>query len=160
MTVPICPDHADLMRELARGHLDDEQSLRAETIREECSECARWWNEAFSGEAYDAVDRAVAEVISGFAPAARRRYRGLAAAAGLVLAAGVGALSLLWRDAETSSVTPGEVVSTWDFETIGPDEVVTIGGEATNGVDNVHSTDAMFSSDFESGDLGGWSPFS
>ena len=157
MTVSSCPEHGDLMRELARGCFDDERSLGAETVREECVDCASWWNEAFSGEVYDAVDGAVAEVISSFVPPARRRYRWLAAAAALVLAIGIGATSMLWRDAQTSPAYASDVVSTWDFETGSLDEAVAAAGEALDGSDKSNGKPAVFVGDFESGDVSSWS---
>ena len=152
-----CPEHGDLMRDFARGSFDDEKSLRAETVREDCADCARWWNETLSGEAYDAVDGAVAEAISSFVPPARRRYRWLAAAAALVLAVGIGATSKLWRDAQTSPAHASDVVSTWDFEPGTLDEAIAAAGEATDGSDESNGKPAVFVSDFESGDLSGWS---
>jgi hypothetical protein len=157
MTVSNCPEHDDLMRELARGRLDDERSLRAETVREKCAECARWWNETFSGEAYDGVDGSVAEAISSFAPPDRRRYRWLAAAAALVFAVGIGATSLLWRDDQTSPANASDVVSTWDFEPGTVDEIAAAVGEATDGSDESNGKPAVFVGDFESGNLSGWS---
>jgi hypothetical protein len=157
MTVSNCPEHGDLMRELARGCFDDESSVKAETVRDECADCARWWNEAFSGEAYDAVDGAVAEAISSFVPPARRRYRWLVAAAAVVLAVGIGATSMLWRDAQTPPAYANDVISTWDFETGTLDEAVAAAGEAPHGSDESNSESAVFVSDLESGDLSGWS---
>jgi len=149
MTVSNCPEHRDLMRELARGCFDDERSLRAETVREECADCARWWNETLSGEAYDAVDGAVAEAISSFVPPARRRYRWLAAAAALVLAVGVATTSILWRGAQGSNSPPSDQVSGWDFE----NHTVA----ATVEKDVSHDEAGVFAGGFESGDLSGWS---
>jgi len=157
MTVSNCPEHGDLMRDLARGRLDDERSLRAETVREECAECTRWWNETFSGEAYDVVDGSVTAAISSFAPPARRRYRWLAAAAALVLAASVSVTSLLWRDDQTSPAISSEVVSTWDFEAGSLTATVPATGEATDASDKTDGKAAIFVSDLESGDLSGWS---
>ncbi len=111
-----CPEHGDLMRDFARGCFDEERSMWAETVRENCADCARWWNKTFSGEAYGAVEGAVTESIASFVPPARRRYRWLAAAAALVLAVGIGATSMLWRSPQTSPTDASEVLSTWDFE--------------------------------------------
>ena len=152
MTVSNCHEHGDLMRDLARGRLDDERSLRAETVREECAECARWWNETFSGEAYDAVDGSVTEAISSFVPPARRRYRWLAAAAALVLVVGIGATSMLWRDAQTSPAHASDVVSTWDFEEAGLESIAVEGAD-----DLTHTDEVVFENDLESGDLSSWS---
>jgi hypothetical protein len=157
MTVSNCPEHGDLMRDLARGCFDDERSLRAETVREECADCARWWHEAFGGEAYDVVDGAVAEAISSFVPPARRRFRWLAAAAAVVLAVGIGATSMLWRGAQTSPAYSSDVVSTMDFETGILDGTVTATGEAPVGSDESNGEAPVFVGDLESGDLSGWS---
>jgi hypothetical protein len=157
MTVSNCPEHGEEMRDLALGLLDDDASLRAETVREGCSECARWWHEAFSGEAYDGVDGAVAEAISSFAPPVRRRYRWLAAAAALVLAVGIGATSMLWRDAQPSPAHVSDVVSTWDFEPGTLKEATAVADEATEASDESNGKQAVFVGDFESGDLSGWS---
>lgn len=152
-----CPKHGDLMREFARGCLDDEQSIWAETVREDCPDCARWWNEAFSGQEYDAVDGVVVEVISSFNPRARRHFRWLAAAAALVLAVGIGATSMLWRTTETSPVAASDVVSTLDFELDTLGQAVAAAGEATDGSDEANGKQAVFVGDFESGDLSSWS---
>jgi len=152
-----CPEHGDLMRELARGRLDHEQSLRAETVREDCADCAHRWDEAFGGQAYDAVDAAVAEAISRFVPPARRRYGWFAAAAALVLAVGVGATSMLWRDAQTAPMDASEVVSTWDFEAGALEGAVAATGEVSVGSDEANGKPAVFVGDFESGDLSSWS---
>jgi len=156
-TVSNCPEHGDLMCDLARGRLDDERSIWAETVRENCADCARWWKEAFSCEAYDAVDGLVAEAISSFVPPARRSYKWLAAAAAVVLAVGIGATSMLWRDAQTAPKDASEVVSTWDFEAGTLNEAVAATGEVTDGSDEVNGNPAMFIGDFESGDLSSWS---
>jgi hypothetical protein len=157
MTVSNCPEHGDLMRELARGCFDDERSLSSETVREECADCARWWNKTFSGEAYDEVEGAVTESIANFVPPARRRYRWLAAAAALVLAVGIGATSMLWRDAQTSPVISSDVVSTWNFEPGTLDKAVAAVDDATDARNESNGTSAIFVSDLESGDLSGWS---
>jgi hypothetical protein len=156
MTVSRCPEHGDLMLELARGGFDNHEWLRAEAAREECADCARWWNEAYSGEAYDAVDGAVAEAISSFVPPAGRRYRLLMAAAALVLAIGIGAISMQRRDAQTSPAYASDIVSTFDFETGTLDEAVAAAGEASHGFDEANGKPAVFAGGFESGDLSSW----
>ena len=152
-----CPEHGDLMRELARGCLDDERSIWAETVREDCVGCTRWWNEAFSGDAYAAVDGSVSEAISSFVPPARRHYRWFAIAAALVLAVGIGATSMLWRSPQASPADASDVVSTWDFEPGTLDEEVVATNDATDGSGESSGTSAVFVGDFESGDLSGWS---
>ena len=152
-----CPEHGDLMRGLALGSLDDERALVAETVREECSDCTRWWNSSFSGEVYDAVDGAVAEGISSFVPPARRRLSWLATAAALLLAVGIGTTSMLWRNAQTTSMPANDVLSTWDFEAGNLIETVPPGGAATQRNAATDGEAAIFVSDLESGDLSGWS---
>ncbi len=152
-----CPEHGDLMRELARGCLDDERSIWAEAVREGCPDCARWWHQDFSGEAYNVIDGAVAEAISSFVPPARRRYGWFAAAAALVLAVGVATTSMLWRDTQPSSSISSDVVSTWDFEAGTLNEAVAATGEVTAGSDEANGKQAVFVGDFESGDLSSWS---
>ena len=152
-----CPEHGDLMRDLARSCLDDERSIWAETVREDCVGCTRWWNEAFSGDAYDAIDAVVAEAISTFDPPARRHYRWLAAAAAVVLAIGVGATSMLWRTTDTSPALVSEVVSTLDFEPDTVSQAVAAAGKASDGSVESNGEPAVFIGDFESGDLSSWS---
>lgn len=152
-----CPEHGDLMRELARGYLDDERSIWAETVRDDCPDCAHWWNEAFNERAYEVVDEAVAQAISNFVPPTRRRYGWFAAAAALVLAVGIGASSMLWRSPQMSPTDTSEVVSTLDFEAGALDGAVAATGEASDGGDEANGKPAVFVGDFESGDLSSWS---
>lgn len=152
-----CPEHGDLMRELARGYLDDERSIWAETVRDDCPDCAHWWNEEFNDRAYDAVDEAVAQAILSFVPPARRHFRWLAAAAAVVLAVGIGATSMLWRTTENSPAPVSDVVSTFDFEPDTLGQAVAAAGEATDGSVGSNGKPAVFVGDFESGDLSSWS---
>lgn len=156
MTVPICPDHADLMRALARGELDDKRSLNAETARAECAECARWWNEAFSGKAYEAVDGAVTNAMSDFAPPARHRYRWFAAVAALTLIIG-GAVTFTQRREPQAPTHSGEMLSAWDFEPGTLAESFSPTGEAINRSDESHRVTVVFFDNFESGSFSGWS---
>ncbi len=157
MTVSRCPEHGNLMLDLARGRLDDVRSLDAEAVREACPICARWWNETFSGDAFDLVERAVAESISHFAPPAWRRYRWLAAAAAIILVVGIGATSMMWRNADTSRAHAGDEVSTWDFESGSLDTAAVTVGHASTGSEESSEEAAMFTGDFESGNYSGWS---
>jgi hypothetical protein len=157
MTLSRCPEHGNLMLDLARGRLDDEQSLKAEAVREDCPTCARWWQETFNGDAFDVVDGAVADAISDFDPPARRRYRWLAVAAAAVLAVGVGASSMMWRNAQVSPAYAGDPVSSWDFENGSLDSTVGMIGDEPGDGENGGAETAMFAGDFESGSLAGWS---
>lgn len=160
MTLPNCPDHGDLMRELARGRLDDERLLDAESVRQVCPHCADWWAEAFSGDAYNVVEAAVAGGIESFAPPARRRREWLAAAAAVVFAIGIGGVSMLWRGDQTAPSLADGVVSTMSFEGGALDETVTdVDGTAGENVE-ASAEQALFSSDLESGDLSTWSSHS
>jgi hypothetical protein len=157
MNAPGCPEHNNLVLQLARGWLDDRRAEEAETVRIECAVCTRWWNEAFSGEACDVVDGAVAEAISNFVPPKRRRYVVLVTAAAVVLAVGIGTTSFLWRDTQEPPVPSSDVLSTWDFEPGTFDEAVVGAADVTGaGVDSNGET-TVFVGDFETGDLSGWS---
>lgn len=155
MTVSNCPEHSDLVRDLARGTLDEEQWSSAEAALEKCAHCVRWWSGTFAGAGYEAVDRAVADVIARFEPPARRRHRWLAAAAAAVLAIGVGTTTMLWRGAAPSPNDAGDVVSTLDFE------AGTLNGAVATSEDaDASGESAVFSTDLESGDLSSWSSHS
>lgn len=160
MTLPNCPDHDDLMRELARGRLDDERSLGAESLREECPHCASWWTGAFGGDAFEVVEAAVADEIASFTPPARRRREWLAVAAAVVFAIGIGGVSVLWRGDQAVPSHADDVVSTMNFETGALAETVseTDGTVDENG--EAPAEAAVFRGDLESGDLSTWSSHS
>jgi hypothetical protein len=160
MTVPSCPEHGDLVRDLARGRLGDEQATLAELVREECADCARWWSGTFSGESFDAVGEAVEEAIALYAPPARGRYRWLAAAAAVVLALGLASTSTFWRGGRAAPSDAVDVVSTWDFENGDLSGAFPSKGDSPGGSDEVDDESAVFVSDLESGDLSTWSSHS
>lgn len=160
MTAVNCPEHGNLMRDLARGVLDDERALTAEAVRSECGHCGRWWCEAFACEAYERVDRALAESIADFAPPARRRPGWLAVAAAVVLAIGVGATSMLWRGERTSPGLADGVVSTWDFEAGTVESTHGAATEVGGRGERTGNEFAVFVSGLESGDLSAWSSHS
>jgi hypothetical protein len=160
MTLPNCPDHGDLMRELARGRLDDERSLGAESTREECPHCASWWAGAFGGGAFDVVETAVADEIASFTPPARRRREWLAVAATVVFAIGIGGVSVLWRGNQAVPLHADGVVSTMNFETGALAETVLEADETVDENGEAPAEAAVFSSDLESGDLSTWSSHS
>ena len=118
-TRPCCPDHHDLVLDLARGRLDDEAAARAETVRRTCPTCAAWWHEQLEGELAAAVDEVVAAALAGLELPARWPRRGwLAAAAALVMALGAGGL---WLAQRPEPVTPGPdhlvaAIEAFDFE--------------------------------------------
>ncbi|MGD9253665.1 MAG: hypothetical protein PVG92_07000 [Holophagae bacterium] len=160
MKVSNCPNHGDLMRELARGHLDDERSFAAESVREQCPHCGRWWEGAFGGEAYEVVEAAVADAIADFSPPARRRREWLAAAAAIIFAIGLAGVSTLWRGDRAIPSHAEGVVSTMNFETGAVAETVTEAAETTNEDGEAAVEAAVFSNDLESGDLSSWASHS
>ena len=166
MKVPNCPDHENLVLELARGLLDDREVLRAENVRQGCVHCKAWWSETFESEAMAAVDGAVAEAFSDFRAPARRRRAWLAAAAAAVLAVGIGATAVFWSGSGERQAGPsvpesnGAVLATWDFEN-GTVSAVPASVPDVPTPDAEHAGDpAVFNSDLESGDLSGWSSHS
>lgn len=160
MTLPNCPDHGDLMRDLARGRLGDEPSLTAESVREECPHCASWWAAAFRGGAFEAVEAAVTDGIASFAPTPSRRREWLAVAAVVVLAIGIGGVSTLWRGSRTMPSSADAVVSTMNFETGVLVDAVAEVEDAVVESSELTAEPALFSSDLESGDLATWSSHS
>ena len=71
-TVRHCPEHQQLMLDLARGRLDDEAGCRAEELRERCPECAAWWRSMMDDTALAEIGRGVDEGFAAFAPPRRR----------------------------------------------------------------------------------------
>jgi anti-sigma-K factor RskA len=161
MKAPTCPEHGNLVLDLARGRLNDADAVEADVQREKCQHCAEWWSTTFADFATSQVDAAVKEAFAGFSPAAGRRRVWLAVAAAAVLAVVVGTTTMVWRGSETAPIvakhsTAGEaVLSTWDFEdgTLTPTTaaavVPTPGSRADAG-------EAVFVNDLESGDLASW----
>jgi len=166
MTVSNCPEHGNLVQELACGRLDDQRAMEAEAVRRDCAVCARWWRDTFSNEPMAELDAAVAEVFQNFVVPKQRRFGWLAAAAAAVLAVGVGTTSLLWHDAENapsglaSVSTTGAVLSTWDFEGGEVDTVVTMAADTPVPGDQAGGEPAVFESGLESGDLSSWTSHS
>jgi hypothetical protein len=166
MTVPNCPDHGELVLELARGRLDDQESVRAEQARVECDHCSLWWSRTFGDDSLSVLDAAVDEVFSSWAPPARRRRAWLAAAAAAVLAIGLGTTMVVWRDGEVSPAgartasKSGDVVSVMDFENGIAERkttVVDVGGDEPGEAD---AEAVIFTNDLESGDFSTWSSHS
>lgn len=163
MTASCCPDHGDLMLELALGRLDDGEAERAEGLRTSCAGCRQLWSSSFDESALAVVDAAVAGAFAGFRAPRYRRRGWWAAAAAAVLVLGIGATSLLWRGGEDpaaasrQSAVSGAVLSVWDFEDgtlaaeVSPTVVEARVQTATEG------EGAVFTNDLESGDLASWS---
>ena len=166
MTASNCPEHGNLVHELACGRLDDRRAMEAEAVRRDCAVCAQWWSDTFSDGAVADLDAAVADVFKSFKPPRQRRFGWLAAAAAVVLAVGLGATTLLWQDAETTATRPtsastaGEVLSTWDFEGGEIDTVATMAADTPVLPGQTRGEAAVFTNGLESGDLSSWSSHS
>lgn len=166
MTVSCCPDHGDLMLELALGRLDDREAERAEGLRTSCAGCRQLWSSSFDGPALAVVDAAVAGAFAGFHAPGRRRRGWWAAAAAAVLVLGIGATSLLWRGGEDPAAasrqpaSSGAVLSVWDFEdgTLAAEaSAPVVEARVQTATDQGESSGAVFTNDLESGDLASWS---
>jgi len=168
MTVPNCPEHGNLVLELARGLLDDQEAVRAEEARVGCGHCSRWWDRSFGDDSLSVLDTAVDEVFSSWAPPARRRRVWLAAAAAAVLAIGLGTTTLTWRNGEVApsgartASTAGEILSTMDFEDGPAGEVIAVPAEPAEPAEpgEADGDQSLFTSGLESGDFSGWSSHS
>ncbi|MBD3872909.1 MAG: hypothetical protein IFK91_08345 [Acidobacteria bacterium] len=166
MTVSNCPEHGNLVQELACGRLDDRRAMEAEAVRGDCAVCAQWWSDTFGEESVAELDAAVAEVFQSYVAPKRRRFGWLAAAAAAVLAVGLGTTTLLWHDAEiapsgpASVSTAGAALSTWDFESGGLDTVETMAADTPIPGDQAGGETAVFESGLESGDLSSWTSHS
>jgi hypothetical protein len=162
MKLPTCPEHDNLVLDLARGRLNDTGAMEAESVRETCPICSKWWNTTFADSDTAGVNGAVAQVFADFSPVAGRRRGWLAVAAAAVLAVGVGTTTMLWRNGDVDHRVAEQgpaadvVLSTWDFED----------GEAASNIeiaavptprDRSEAGEAVFVNDLESGDLGSWS---
>jgi hypothetical protein len=166
MTVSNCPEHGNLVQELACGRLDDRRAMEAEAVRRDCADCAQWWSDTFGDEPMAELDAAVAEVFQSFVPPKHRRFGWLAAAAGAVLAVGLGTAALLWHDAEiapsglASVSTTREVISTWDFESGEIDTAAMMAADTPVPGDQAGGEPAVFESGLESGNLSSWTSHS
>ena len=166
MTVSNCPEHGNLVLELARGRLDDRRAMEAEAVRRDCAVCAQWWGDTFGDEGVAELDSAVAEVFQSFVPPKHRRFGWLAAAAAAVLAVGLGTTTLLWHDAEippsgpASASTTGAVLSTSGFEGGEIDTAATMSADTQVPPDQDRGEAAVFTSGLETGDLSSWSSHS
>ena len=83
-----CPEHGELVRQLALGRLDDAASAEAEAVVEECEHCAAWWQRETSPS--DAVRAAVCDGLAELELPRHRRVLpyAVAAAAAAVLVGG------------------------------------------------------------------------
>jgi len=163
MSVQCCPDHGDLMLELALGRLDEGDGVRAEALRATCAGCRQWWESTFDEPSLAAVDAAVVKAFAGFRAPRRLRSGWWTAAAAALLVLAIGSASLLWRAEGTTTIasqpsaTSDTVLSAWDFENgaltaaaapAGREVIVQSSGDAEG---------AVFTNDLESGDLASWS---
>ena len=166
MTVSNCPEHGNLVQELACGRLDDRRAMEAEAVRRDCVVCAQFWGATYGDEAVAELDSAVAEVFHSFVPPRQRRFGWLAAAAAAILAVGLGTTTLLWHDAEmapsgpASASTAGTVLSTWDFEDGDLGAAATMAADTPIPQDQARGEAAVFESGLESGNLSNWSSHS
>jgi hypothetical protein len=166
MTVSNCPEHGNLVLELARGRLDDRRAMEAEAVCRNCAVCAQWWGDTFGDEGVAELDSAVAEVFQSFVPPKHRRFGWLAAAAAAVLAVGLGTTTLLWHDAEiapsgpASASTTGAALSTWDFEGGGLEVTEMAAADPAAPGDHARGEAPVFTSGLETGDLSSWSSHS
>ena len=160
MKVPTCPEHGDLVLDLARGRLDDADAVNADLVRESCPDCAAWWKTTFNESTIADVDGAVVRAFADFSPVVNRRPVWLVAAAAAVLAVGVGITTMVWRGGDVDSrvaeqgLASETVLSTWDFED-GELSPAAVDAVPTPG-DRNDAGEAVFVNDLESGDLGSW----
>jgi hypothetical protein len=84
---PACPDHGDLIVDLARGRLDTDDAHAAELAIASCRSCRAWWHGQIAGRAAAEIDHAVAAAFASFQPTRSRRGRPWLAAAALAVAA-------------------------------------------------------------------------
>jgi hypothetical protein len=173
-----CHEHGSLVRDLALGHLGDAEAERAENILGSCASCQAWWSENVENERAMAVDTAVREGLATFkAPSRRRQRQWWAVAAAVILAVATG---MLWHlgsgpvAVETQALhdTPKPVlrpevstISVIDFESaIAEPELEIVGHLAVDETAEARQAarpkqaEAIFTGDFESGSLDGWSP--
>jgi len=166
MTVSNCPEHGNLVQELAYGRLDDRRAMEAEAVRRDCAGCAQWWCDTFGDEPMAELDSVVAEVFQNFVAPKQRRFGWLAAAAAAVLVVGLGTTTLLWHVADiapsglASVSTTGEVLSTCDFESGEIDTMATMAADTPVPGDQAGGEPAVFESGLESGNLSSWTSHS
>ena len=156
-----CPEHQELMLDLARGRLDDEAGRRADELRSSCPECAAWWRSMMDDTVLAEIDRGVDEAFAAFAPP-RRRSGWLAAAAAAVLAIAVGGTTVLWNGGDPDSQTAphgGASVASFDFEGDAAGDFVIVDCEISP-ADDDESDEAVFVDDMEDGELSGWTTHS
>lgn len=175
MNAPHCPEHHDLIRDLALGRLDDTDARTAEAARTSCATCRDWWEETFTNDAVVAIDRVVGDALTSVALPPRRRQRPwLAAAAAAFLMVAAGALWNLSQAPvtvatadlpEATIAAPTGEIATIDFENgalpqPATDALVILTFEsATPEVPVVDDSPNMIAAlDFESGDFGDFVP--
>jgi anti-sigma factor RsiW len=112
-----CPHHGEEALEYIRGRLDNAAAQQAEDHLETCPHCSAWFEGAFSGNAFDTVDRAVQNSLRHVAlPRRNRRHSWLAAAAAVTLmVAGYG----WWQHSGTivpDTIDQQATIASFDFE--------------------------------------------
>ena len=164
MTQSCCPDHGELMRELALGRLGDEDGVRAEELRHSCQSCRRWWDQHYGESTVMVLDAAVAAAFAEFVPHRQRRklHWPAAAAAAALVAAIAGSVFFGHRGsspeiARQPSERSEAVVSLWDFEDGGVAARAAAAEPATVSQVQAAGDGSVMTADFESGDLAVWS---
>jgi hypothetical protein len=146
--LPRCPDHGDLVRDLALGLLEGDRAMEAECVRLSCDHCRTWWASALSGPATGGVEDAVAAAFRSVSlTRARRRDGWKVVAAAAACVAIIGVAGLLHQGPSTTDIAhqAPQPISILDFE----NAPVAIDDPATEG--------ALFVSDLEDGTLTNWS---
>jgi hypothetical protein len=170
VTMPTCPDHGRLLRDLALGRLDDRDAAHAEQVLASCSACRAWWRDNLEGEPAAAVEREVAQVFATFqAPVRHRVSPWLAAAAALfIVIGGLLVIQTLGPIAPPADVTAsssqqlplaaasGEVLFADGLESGEVKGWIIEAGQPA-AQEAAADTGALFVNGLESGDLSGWS---
>ncbi len=130
MSRPHCPDHGDLVRELALGLLGDDEATAAEEALRNCAACASWWANQVAPHAA-ALEGPVREALSGFrAPRRHSTARWWTAAAAALVLAATGALWVTVGDHLTAPSSQRAATVTPAAVRTGPSAAVPEPGEA------------------------------
>lgn len=183
-----CPQHGEIVLDLARGLISPSRAVHVEQIRVECEQCSAWWAVELDSRNFPKIDASVEETLRAFVPPQRqRRVRKdyLVAAATVALAAGI----LLFASDTSVSRRGGEIadqavvglsgqssavfvepdlILSEGFETHieGRGLIVQVGLEAEGAGDDLHpsteerSPDTIFRSGLEVGGLEAWNDHS
>lgn len=166
--LPDCPDHGQVMLDLALGNLQGCEAERAESLLDECPICRQWWVSALEGDSASDLARVVEQVFASFQAVERRKRVGwmpLAAAALIALAV---ALVLQTRppsapdDPGTHSDQAVLFVESFEPATVGSTEdnpaLVSLQFETTSPAPVPEDDSAVIAGEnLETGDLAGWS---